>query len=125
MQQLRIGLISVCLSLSLWAADIAGKWRLPFLNGNGKEQESVFAFSVRNGNVTGTLVQNGKTRSIEEGRLTGDVVTFAIHTTSGVSRYEGHIKGDRIEFDVWREGEQEKYHPVAYRITKRSAGSHV
>jgi hypothetical protein len=113
---LRLWRVRACLALSLWAADFNGKWRLPFTDAEGKEQESVFAFTVAGDKVTGTLVQNGKTRSIEEGRFSGDVVTFAVHTSKGVSLYEGHLKGNRIEFDVWREGENQRYHPVAYRL---------
>jgi hypothetical protein len=116
MNRLRRWLVITCLVLPLWAADLSGKWRLPFTDAEGKEQESVFTFTVAGDKVTGTLVQKGKTRSIEEGRFSGDVVTFAVHTSKGVSRYEGHLKEDRIEFDVWREGEEQRYHPVAYRI---------
>jgi hypothetical protein len=32
------------------------------------------------------------------------------------TKIEGHLKADRIEFDVWREGEDQRYHPVAYLI---------
>lgn len=118
MNRLRFWLAGTCLALSLWAADLNGKWRLPFTDANGKERESVFAFTVTGDQVTGTLVQNNKARPLEQGRYSGDTVTFAIHTTQGVSRYEGHVKGDRIEFDVWREGEDQRYHPVAYRLRK-------
>jgi hypothetical protein len=62
-------------------------------------------------------VQNGKTLALENGRLSGEVVTFSVHTAKGISGYEGHLKQDRIDFDVWREGEQTRYHPVAYRIS--------
>ena len=49
--------------------------------------------------------------------LSRKVVTFAVHTSKGISLYKDHLKEDRIGFDVWREGEQTRYHPVAYRIS--------
>jgi hypothetical protein len=84
MNWLRTGIIIACLILPLWAASLNGKWRLPFTDADGKEQESVLTFSVAGTTVTGTLIQNGKTRA--------------------------------MEFDVWREGEDQRYDPVAYRM---------
>jgi SAM-dependent methyltransferase len=79
---------SWCTSL-LWIvpANVAGDWTLP--QGQLKLKQE---FQL----VSGSLTANGAAKSIEGGRLRGDVITFTIDG----AEYEGRVKGNRMEGTV-------------------------
>jgi hypothetical protein len=104
MYWVRRWILATCFVLPLWASDFDGKWRMPFTDQSGKERESIFTFGSENGRITGSLLQSGKTLSIEDLQLKRKVLTFYVHTSKGVSRYKAQIAGDMIKFDIWRDG---------------------
>ena len=90
---------------SAWAADVAGKWTAKVPGGPGApESEVTLVFKVDGETVTGTLnnsVQPGDV-AIQEGRISGDDISFSLMRNIGGSDmkvlWKGKISGDEITF---------------------------
>lgn len=88
------------------AADVAGKWKADFQTADGQKGQNVFTFFVDGEKLTGTVYSSlaQSDAKIEDGRVQGDAITFAITRNMGGSearfRYKGRVTGDEIKFLV-------------------------
>jgi hypothetical protein len=88
------------------AADATGKWagETPGRNGN---QPITFNLKASGAMLTGTITTAQGDRPIEDGKVTGDTITFAVTApgrdgTPNKQTYTGKVGADAIEFT--REG---------------------
>jgi hypothetical protein len=90
---------------------------MPFEGENGEKGQSIFHFVVAGDKLTGTEIQNGVTRDIEDGEVRGATVRFFLRQKSGHRvEYEGAVQADEIHFKVRAEADAHSYSTVAYRV---------
>jgi hypothetical protein len=100
-------LVLMSFTLIAAAADLSGKYTAEVPGRNGT-QTNTFTFKVAGDKVEGAIATQRGDQPIEDGRISGDTLTFA---TSRPGRdggaamktvYTGKVKGDTIEFSVDR-----------------------
>jgi len=65
------------LANALAAADITGKWKGPMSQGG----QAVFTLKSEDDSVSGTMLDaNGKEKSIRDGKLKGDAISFSVES---------------------------------------------
>jgi hypothetical protein len=97
--------ILVCLAVGAMAADINGKWEAQVPGRGGEARPATFTFKVEGDKLTGTMSDGrGEPAAIEDGKVSGDTITFAITTQRGKRTYTGTVSGSEIKFK--REGGQ-------------------
>ena len=85
------------------AADISGKWTSEFDSQIG-HQSYTFVFKVDGSKLTGTATQSqrGTTVEIQEGKVTGDEISFVemvkLQDQELRIEYKGQVSGDEIKF---------------------------
>lgn len=97
--------LSVMLVATAFAADVTGKWKGESEGPNGQKRETSFTFEVKGSELTGTVAGGrGGEAKIEEGKVDGDNVSFAVTRSMGGNemkvQYKGVVKGDAINFTV-------------------------
>jgi hypothetical protein len=97
--------LSVALSITVGAADIAGKWTAQVPGRNGP-RNAAFEFKADGGKLTGSMDVEGQKTDIAEGTASGDTISFSVTADRGGNsvtyKYTGKIAGDEIQFK--REG---------------------
>ena len=89
-------------ALTVWAADVTGKWvaQVPGRNGN---QEMTMNLKQEGTALTGTINGGrGGDQSISDGKVEGDSVSFVINLEFNGNKiaqnYKGTVSGDEIKF---------------------------
>ena len=101
------------MALSTLAADISGKW-VGQVHRGGQTVETTFVFKVDGDKLTGTVSDGqGGTMAIEDGKVSGDTVSFAVTTQRGKRTFTGAASANEIKFK--REGGQNPSEFVAKR----------
>ena len=97
-------LILLALTVSAWAADVAGKWTAKAPGGQGAGgAEITFVFKLAEGKLTGTVTNSLSPgdAEIQDGKITGDDVSFSlkrnINGTDTTVLWKGTIAGDEIK----------------------------
>lgn len=118
----RGALLALTVTAVISAADINGKWKAQYQSPDGQQRESTFTFQVSGETLTGTVASTLGEVKIEEGKVAGDTVTFAVtRNFNGQDvriKYNGKVAGDEIKFAVTF-GDQGTFDIVA----KRDKGS--
>ena len=96
--------IVVCLSVGALAADISGKWEAQVPGRGGEARPATFTFKVDGEKLTGTMSTAGEPANLEDGKVSGNTITFAITTQRGKRTYTGTVSGNEIK--IKREGGQ-------------------
>jgi hypothetical protein len=83
------------------AADVSGKWTAQFDTQIGV-QKYTYEFKVDNGKLTGKAVSENGESAIQDGKVSGDDITF-VETLNFDGQplritYKGKIAGDEIKF---------------------------
>ena len=83
------------------AADVSGKWTAQFDTQVGV-QKYTYEFKVDNGKLTGKAVSENGESAIQDGKVSGDDITF-VETLNFDGQplritYKGKIAGDEIKF---------------------------
>jgi len=104
-------IILVALTVSAWAADVAGKWIAEAPGGQqGGTSEITLVFKVEGTALTGTLDNSQMPGAIElkDGKVEGDDVSFHIMRSFNGSEmkvvWKGKVSGDEIKFTRALEG---------------------
>ena len=93
------------------AAKLAGRWRGEVTYPWGAKYREEFFFTPEGNRLFGTASFIGIKRGVEEGRITGDTITFKVRfeetsssgTRTGTNRYEGRLSGDLIRLKCFDE----------------------
>jgi len=90
------------------AADINGQWTAQIPGRQGNAQESTFTLKVDGDKLTGTVANARGERPIENGKVTGDDLSFTQTIEAGGNTikflYKGKVSGAEIKFTRQREG---------------------
>jgi opacity protein-like surface antigen len=116
----RGAVLALAVATTAFAADVTGKWKAQYQTPDGQQRESTFTFAVSGETLTGTVVSAMGEVKIEEGKTTGDTVTFSVTRNFQGNdvkiRYNGKVAGDTINFTV-SFGDQGSFDIVAKKQT--------
>ena len=87
---------------SVLGADLTGKWSAEYEGRNGQKRTQVFNLKSEGETLTGTVSGfQGQEMQIEEGKVTGEEVSFSVTMNfNGNTRkqeYKGKIVGDQLQ----------------------------
>jgi hypothetical protein len=93
------------LTITAAAADITGKWsgQVP---SRGEAMAATFTFKVDGDKLTGTMTAPQGEVALQEGKVSGDQISFS--TTGGNAKilFQGTVSGNEIKMTRTREGGQ-------------------
>lgn len=92
--------LTLLLALVAAAADISGKWKADFTTPDGTARSNSFTFKVDGGKLTGTVAGGQDETPIQNGKISGDDISFTAERPFGSFSYAGKISGDEIKFKV-------------------------
>src|SRR5262249_34663784 len=90
----------VTLSIGAMAADVTGKWRAEFTTPDGTQRVNTFTFKQEGAKLTGTVAGTQDETPIQDGKVTGDAISFTAERPFGKFSYQGKLSGDEIKFKV-------------------------
>ena len=99
--------LAACLALG---ADVSGQWTGQVPGRDGQTTESTFTFKVDGSTLTGSVSTPRGERPIEEGKISGDEISFSQTLEMGGNKmkilYKGKVSDSEIKFTRQREGGQ-------------------
>lgn len=99
-------LLLAVLSLSAFAADVTGSWKASMETPNGS-MEFTFVLKADGNVVTGAMQTQMGEMKIEDGKLDGDKISFAVSPGDfGKMTYSGTVKGDEMTLTMGFAGGQ-------------------
>jgi hypothetical protein len=111
MKNLRLILMGCCLAVvSLWAADVSGKYSYEMAGRNGNMTANL-TLKADGDKLTGSVSGRGGDTDISDGKIAGDDVSFVVvrefNGNKITSNYKGKVvDADTIHFTVTTEGGQ-------------------
>jgi hypothetical protein len=108
-------------------ADIDGKWVAEVTYDWGETYREAFAFRQRDGEVLGSVSFLGATRSLFDGRLDADRLSFVIRTQNLDGEglrwdYVGRVGEDSIDFVLRSESNESAHAPVEFVAVRAEDG---
>jgi hypothetical protein len=92
---------SAALSVTLYAAGVAGKWTAEVPGRNGV-RNTTFEFKEDGAKLTGTIDVEGRKADIAEGTVSGGAISFNASADRGGNtvtyKFTGKVGGDEIQF---------------------------
>lgn len=86
------------MAVSAFAADVTGKWTATMEGRNGQTREMTYNLKADGDKLTGNVATQRGEREIENGKISGDEISFTMTTNmGGESRkmmYTGKLSGD-------------------------------
>ena len=87
-----------------WAADINGKWKADYQSPDGTARTTTFTFKVDGDKLTGTAASAQGEVQIQDGKVSGDAISFFLVRNFGGNDvkiiYKGKAAGDEIKLTV-------------------------
>lgn len=81
--------------------DPTGTWKSSSTNQTGQARESTFKLKLDAGKLTGTVSGRNADTAIEEGKVTGDEISFQVtrefNGNKVTTKYTGKVSGDTIK----------------------------
>ncbi len=100
----RLILLTLLLAACVMAADVAGKWKAEFQTPDGQTRSSIFTFQVDGDKLRGSVSSPRGEASIQEGKISGDEISFVVVREFGgnevLIRYKGRVAGDELKLTV-------------------------
>lgn len=96
----RVLWLTLLLALAAAAADISGKWKADFTTPDGTARSNTFNFKVEGEKLSGTVAGGQDETPIQNGKISGDTVSFTAERPFGSFSYVGKIAGDEIKLKV-------------------------
>ena len=91
-------------AVSAWAADPSGKWQAEFQTPNGNTVTSTFNLKADGEKLTGTVSGRMGETPIEDGKVSGDEISFTVtrkfQDNEFKLNYKGKVAADKIDFHV-------------------------
>ena len=97
-------------SVSIYAADVTGKWTAQVPGRDGQMREQTFTLKADGETLTGTVsgMPGGSDAEIKDGTVQGDDITFNIVRSFNGNEvkllYKGKVSGGEIKFTQTRDG---------------------
>ena len=97
------------------AADLNGKWKAEFTTPDGTARSNTFTFKAEGSNLTGTVAGAQDETKIQDGKISGDDISFTAERPFGKFTYKGKVSGSEIKFKV--EFGDQSFEMTAKRLT--------
>jgi hypothetical protein len=105
---LTIAGLAAIATATLLAADISGKWSGEMPGRGGDVMPTTFTFKVEGDKLTGSMTGPQGDIPIQEGKVSGDQISFSTTLDFGGNSikllYKGTVNGDQIKMTREREG---------------------
>ena len=97
----------LALATVLTAADVSGKWtgEVP---GRGETATATFMFKADGDKLTGTMTGPQGEAALQEGKISGDEISFSMTGGNAKILFKGTVAGDQIKMTRTREGGQSR-----------------
>jgi len=99
-----IPVVVITLALAALAAEVAGKWKAEFTTPDGQTRSSLFTFKVEGDKLTGTVSSPRGDAPIQEGKVSGDEISFVVVREFGGNEvrinYKGKVSGNELKLTV-------------------------
>lgn len=82
------------------AADVNGVWKAEFTSPDGQQRTNTFRFKADGDKLTGTVAGSRDETPIENGRISGDSISFAAERPFGRFTYSGKVSGNEMKLKV-------------------------
>jgi hypothetical protein len=92
-----VGVLSTSMAV---AADLNGKWKAEFTTPDGTARFNTFNFKADGANLTGTVAGAQDETPIQNGKISGDEISFTAERPFGSFSYKGKVSGAEIKFKV-------------------------
>jgi hypothetical protein len=96
--------VVITLALAALAAEVAGKWKAEFTTPDGQTRSSLFTFKVEGDKLTGTVSSPRGDAPIQEGKVSGDEISFVVVREFGGNEvrinYKGKVSGNELKLTV-------------------------
>jgi len=86
--------------VAMLAADISGKWKADFQTPDGTARSNTFTFKMDGEKLTGTVAGGQDETPIDNGKVSGDDVSFTAERPFGKFTYKGKVVGGEIRLKV-------------------------
>lgn len=108
MKTLRLAVLSLLVSVAVFAADVNGKWVAQMQGRGGQTMEMTFNFTASGDSLTGTITTQRGESKISDGKINGDEISFTQEVEFNGNQmkflYKGKVAGEEIKFTRQREG---------------------
>jgi hypothetical protein len=86
------------------AADVTGHWKGSYTSPDGQTRESTFDLKAEGSTLTGKVIGARGEVPIQEGKVSGDEISFVVVRNFGGNEvkilYKGKVSGNEIKFNV-------------------------
>ncbi|MCC6859590.1 MAG: hypothetical protein IT158_13555 [Bryobacterales bacterium] len=114
------GALAALLAAAGWAAGITGKWKAEFQTPDGNTRSSIFNLKEDGATLTGTVESPRGQSEIQEGRISGNEISFSVVRNFGGNDvkmlYKGTVSGDEMKLKVEVEGGDRTFEMTAKRM---------
>jgi hypothetical protein len=101
---MQVAVLACLAAVAAWAADVTGKWSGE-MNGPNGSITLTANFKQDGTKLTGSLDgPGGEPMQIQEGKVDGDKIAFAVAFNDMKIVHEGTIKGDTISLEIKMDG---------------------
>jgi len=96
----RVVVLGMLLAWLAVAADVSGKWKAEFTSPDGAQRVNTFTFKVEGEKLSGTVAGSQDETPIQNGKISGDDISFTAERPFGTFTYAGKVSGNEIKFKV-------------------------
>jgi len=101
---MRVATVVAFATVAAWAVDVTGKWSGQMSGPNG-EMALTANFQQNGTKLTGTMDgPGGEPMQIQDGKVEGDKIVFAVAFNDMKIVHEGTVKGDEITLQIKMDG---------------------
>jgi len=105
MSLFRFAALAFITTAAAWGADVTGKWSAQMDGPDGGGMTMTFNFKQDGTRLTGTIDgPGGEPMAIQEGKVEGEKIVFAVSFNDMKIVHEGTIKGDEITLTIQMSG---------------------
>ncbi len=94
----------LALAFAALAADINGKWKAEYETPNGQTRTSIFTLKAEGDTLTGTVSGGQSEAKIENGKISGDEVSFTVTRNFNGNEfkisYKGKVEGNELKLTM-------------------------
>jgi hypothetical protein len=109
------------MAAAAWAGDISGNWKGEMATPDGNTMVLTYTFKQDGGKLTGSLMTQGQTWDLANGKVEGNKLSFAIHVdiNGGMNfAMQGTANGDEITLTTRDEGADHDFPPMTLKREK-------
>lgn len=97
---------ALVLTAALAGADVSGKWTGEMPARGGEKMSTTFTFNAEGEKLTGTMTGPQGEVALQDGKVSGDQISFSMTGGNAKILFQGTVAGDEIKMTRTREGGQ-------------------